>query len=446
MQEIVNAQYALLHCGKVAIDWDPLQILLGYVRQVGLEHKIANPTGLQNVIQMTILRKSRRNENGDVRHDLLMILEAVRNLKATIASDRVYGVLGLLSDPAEIQGIQVDYTKSAVEVFTDLAVDYLQRRKSLAFLSHCILSTCPSAVPKLPLPSWVPDWSTPGWAEPFRARIFPSRAAGNTVPQVIEVNRAAGILRLKGRLLDKIRAVDYTSQVPEMEFAFPEIEPANYPEEPNAMIQKREVHMTARVYKEWANIFLMALTNPPAHEEGNVTFIWDSVKHENLWRTMMCNRTRDLRVPDKDVGAALGPVLKVALDFTKVYSNIAPSLGGSTAAHCVKALSRAGMGGPAREYMENRVWDKELIMMRGHRTWTFHRRFFVSSSGRFGWAVDGTKIGDEVVLFYGCDYPFVMRWDSQKQGWRILGDCYIHGLMNGEGIREGFEEQEFVII
>lgn len=442
VQEIVNAKYALLHCGNVVIDWDPLQMLLGYVRQVGLEHKIANPAGMHTVIQMAALREGKGNPNGHFRHDLPMILDAVRNLKATITSDRVYGVLGLLSDPAEVQGIQVDYTKSTEEIFTDLAVDYLQRRKSLAFLPHCALSTRPRTVPKLSLPSWVPDWTAPGWAEPFRTRAFPSRAAGNTVPQIIEVNRAAGILGLKGRLLDKIRAVDYTAQVPEMEFAFPEVE-ATYPEDRNATIQRRELHLTSLVYKEWANIFLLAVTNPAAPEEETGTSIWDSVRHENLWRTMMCNCTRDTRVPEKAVGAAWDPMLKFALEFTKSCSSIVPS---GTVEDSIEALSGTGMREHAREYLKNRVRDKEIIMMRGHRTWTFHRRFFVSSNGRFGWGVDGTKAGDEVVLFYGCDYPFVVRRDSQGSGWRIIGDCYIHGLMDGEGIRDGFEEKEFVML
>lgn len=79
-----------------------------------------------------------------------------------------------------------------------------------------------------------------------------------------------------------------------------------------------------------------------------------------------------------------------------------------------------------------------------HTKWCYNRRFFVSSAERYGWAVDGTKVGDVVVVFYGCPYPFLLR-ESSDESYRIIGDCYIHGFMDGEAMEGAFEEKEFVI-
>jgi hypothetical protein len=46
-----------------------------------------------------------------------------------------------------------------------------------------------------------------------------------------------------------------------------------------------------------------------------------------------------------------------------------------------------------------------------------------------GWAPLAAQSGDRVCIFQGCELPFIVRRDGM--GWRLLRDCYLHGLMAG---------------
>ncbi|KAK4166906.1 heterokaryon incompatibility protein-domain-containing protein [Cladorrhinum sp. PSN259] len=448
VQEIFHAREAWIHAGNLAMLWDHLAVILGYVRGLGLDYHLSHPSSSKALAIMTSLREYKKRGCFG-KFDLAVVLEEVRNLKATISSDKVYGAVGLFLDQPEITSVQVDYTKRTEEVFTDVAIDYLQRRNSLAILSHCVLSTRPRTSPPLQLPSWVPDWSAPGWTEPFRNRKLPCKAAGDTTPSIREINRATGTLRLRGRRLDRVCAVDYTAQVPELEFSFPEGFGA-------AMKEERLAKLSVLEYRERSNIFLLAITNT-CRDEGDSVFIWDSTKHENLWRTYMCNRTRGGKIPDQDLEQAWDLLLRLGLRFMRIYEEVIKvEKKSGTKATLPFALNatKALIVFEGDKFIKDEIkksgrinlMDKTNLVSRGHRTWTYHRRFFVSSNRRFGWGVDGTKVGDEIVMFYGCDYPFVMRRDECGRGWRIIGDCYIHGLMDGEGLAPQFEECEFVIV
>jgi hypothetical protein len=58
------------------------------------------------------------------------------------------------------------------------------------------------------------------------------------------------------------------------------------------------------------------------------------------------------------------------------------------------------------------------------------RRMIRTESGYIGLAVGAAQIGDYVYLFKGARMPFLVR--STSTGLRLVGDCYIHGVMQGE--------------
>lgn len=43
-----------------------------------------------------------------------------------------------------------------------------------------------------------------------------------------------------------------------------------------------------------------------------------------------------------------------------------------------------------------------------------------------------TKVGDFVVIIHGCNAPFVVRPTEREDHFRLIGECYVHGVMNGE--------------
>ena len=64
------------------------------------------------------------------------------------------------------------------------------------------------------------------------------------------------------------------------------------------------------------------------------------------------------------------------------------------------------------------------------------RRFATTSNGYIGLVPACSEIGDVVYLFSGFSIPFVLR-DRQNGHFVLVGDAYVHGIMEGEFWREG---------
>jgi len=47
-------------------------------------------------------------------------------------------------------------------------------------------------------------------------------------------------------------------------------------------------------------------------------------------------------------------------------------------------------------------------------------------------------------VLYGVETPFVLR-PVEGAKHTIVGDCYLHGMMDGEALNYGYAKQEFQI-
>ena len=73
------------------------------------------------------------------------------------------------------------------------------------------------------------------------------------------------------------------------------------------------------------------------------------------------------------------------------------------------------------------------------------RKFFTTENGFMGWVPAAAKEGDSLIFFRECPLPFVMR--KCEGGYQLVGDCYLHGLMNlSEEVRMGFLNSELITI
>lgn len=61
------------------------------------------------------------------------------------------------------------------------------------------------------------------------------------------------------------------------------------------------------------------------------------------------------------------------------------------------------------------------------------RHFFTSKEGYLGLAPEAVRLGDEVCVILGCHTPMLLRREGDER-YVVIGDCYIHGLMNGEAL------------
>jgi hypothetical protein len=66
------------------------------------------------------------------------------------------------------------------------------------------------------------------------------------------------------------------------------------------------------------------------------------------------------------------------------------------------------------------------------------RRFCITQSGHMGLVPGKTEVGDSVCVFTGNEVPFILRKApsvrKRRQGFLLVGESYIHGLMDGEAL------------
>ncbi|TGJ82702.1 hypothetical protein E0Z10_g6056 [Xylaria hypoxylon] len=83
--------------------------------------------------------------------------------------------------------------------------------------------------------------------------------------------------------------------------------------------------------------------------------------------------------------------------------------------------SGSGLYSPSEEQWEVFSWAVNSM------AW---RRLMGTQSGRMGTAPAAAQLGDRIALLLGCSVPMVLR--EKKDGWVVVGECYVHGVMDGE--------------
>jgi hypothetical protein len=103
---------------------------------------------------------------------------------------------------------------------------------------------------------------------------------------------------------------------------------------------------------------------------------------------------------------------------------------------------------------ESMEWQRDLT----NAGWLFGqpgfpRNFCITEKGLMGMVPKHSKIGDVICLIYGAQVPFVLRTSSEEKEasdtsetmYQLVGECYIHGMMDGEGLNMGNWEGDFTI-
>jgi hypothetical protein len=72
--------------------------------------------------------------------------------------------------------------------------------------------------------------------------------------------------------------------------------------------------------------------------------------------------------------------------------------------------------------------------------------FTITRGNKIAWVPSHSLPDDEIAIFRGAQLPYVLRRDGAGR-FKIIGECYLHGLMHGESDRAGeYTEQEIEIV
>jgi hypothetical protein len=141
-----------------------------------------------------------------------------------------------------------------------------------------------------------------------------------------------------------------------------------------------------------------------------------------FWRTLIRNQDGDGAIPDASIASShFQPWLRACFGGT----------GSFLSAWC----KNHDAVGPRPVPTFNDWVDKASIGSRIFRT----KQNYIGTGPRHA------QPGDLVCVLYGGQTPFVLRRDAEGK-FRFIGDCYVHGIMEGEALDLGLEEMEFVLV
>ncbi|KAI4171388.1 MAG: hypothetical protein LQ346_008746 [Caloplaca aetnensis] len=275
------------------------------------------------------------------------------------------------------------------------------------------------------LPSWVPDFSSSSpW---LRLRSETSRATGGPhywasgppkMPDLL-VDRSAGTLRLRAILIGTIEVV----------FRQPLVQKRSGPwhrlSDRLLLNPDRKDHK-ARL--QWLQGIQNFLTNSESASETGTT-----QARQILWQTLISTYNADEAVPNSGLRQA----------FESWYL-VNECLAGNLKSSVTATLALAD-----QERLQEQATSFESLKGTAQG---YQPVFGTHQKGLLGYGPTGLQVGDTICIIQGMRVPFLLREDRSSAGgenhetqWKLVGACFVHSLMYGEGMDMG-EMKDLVVV
>jgi hypothetical protein len=394
VQEWVLAQRTVFHCGRYLLDG---HIVRQSVRHY-FHHQQACCVEHNNPVQNNLFNILIVMEKLEYIRLLLdnvsfpYVINHFRARRATNMRDKIYGMLGLATGDYKNLA-KPNYSHSTEQVFEASALAMIKRTRNLEVLSH--IATFGQQ--NLKLPSFVPDWTAEvehdrsyiDWLN-WLSHLHLYNSCGGEAADIKVI--APGRIALKGFIVDEIKSTGSAlHSVPNQTFLDQMHNLADIDCNPE------EIYCNSTITRKEA--FWLAIC-------GSI---------ENFFDPGRDNRPFYRRIPTPSNFARFE---KWALWFP-TYSV---------------------------ELFDPEVQSVQLpfrVMAKG-------RKFVVTTKGYVGFCPNQSEKGDVIAIFAGGSVPFVLRPDRPTgrcepgRGYTLVGDSYIHGIMDGETFEAGREVSSYL--
>jgi hypothetical protein len=141
------------------------------------------------------------------------------------------------------------------------------------------------------------------------------------------------------------------------------------------------------------------------------------------------NSGRDQDISTSWQIAALTPWSKYITGCTRQEAFAHTVCADATCAEAYSVLGKRPASVPVPEHGDNLgvfAWPDPSI-----RDTTVQRVLFFTDKGYMGLAPYTAIVGDKVCLLKGAQFPIILR--PEKDDWVLVGESYVHGIMDGEG-------------
>ena len=393
VQEVVVAKEAVVIWGHEKIEWHRVGEVANWMKIDYPPRRRQLIAGAYNASYVYYLTMESKTANRF--HPFLSVVVSAWNSQASDPRDKIYAMLGLPnsdSDPDKGElFLEPDYTLTTGEVYTAFARRVLEKERTLRLFSA--VQHHPYA--SITTPSWVPQWR-PSTTEP----LVPIGSVTNRMPDYSLPDQSIftvdqDLLTLRGRTLGRIigdsviipphqQAVNISSQYLE-----------------NLMVSIENILAVQDMRLDLPRLKVLCWTLTV----GRGNDLWAS--HVNHWDTFQV----------------------LWLEARKAFA--------------AGDWRLIGQYGESMDEYGNEMLQPAIHNFLGSAT--HGRRVFVTSKGLIGLGPAALQPEDVVVVLFGGFTPFVLR--KVEDYYLLVGECYVHGKMDGieewEDEGEVEEDEEF---
>lgn len=392
IQETVASADLRVVCGRSLVNWNHLQTVVEIVHHEAetSEHEVL--VRVRSKLEpFMALAMQREWEARRYRWTLVSLLEHFRHAESTLRRDRFFALLGLASDANEPE-FEPDYSSPLEAVVLRFSRVFVRQGRGMQLLYRAGLNSQSHR-----FPSWVPDWTQPrpGCLYESDQRAVRFMASGPR-PQEAQIRGGAGEdeLLVSGYIADVVDRVSISSN-------------------------------TEEEWKEYlAEIDTMI-------DEAALAVVPDD-RDDLKWKVPIASA----EYPKFSSLGSLG--LKPSYKALRNFLSMDQAGDGADAHEASSSLAQYRVG--LREAAVSSLLKQSVSYTSVLRDTVAGWRFVVTRNGYVGVAPGLTKVGDVVTIMKGGLVPFVLREGVDRLGaFRLVGECYVHGLMHGEGLYNAAE-------
>lgn len=327
------------------------------------------------------------------------LLAIYRSRSCTDPRDKIYGLLGL-TNGEESSLIVSDYASPVSTVYEQVTLKLLQHHRNLDMFSQILSRSLKrDGITVVGLPSWAPDWTLEGTKNQLLDlynRLVDLRFYNASGGSLASVKLAApGKISLRGIPLDSCSRFS----------------------EPNDSMHLYKLS----TFKPWIDLVadkLSLLYPDPFFTSTTSTTTYEDAYWQTLCGSIVPKTTEmDFVPPSAYVRSSNDCIQRSWYDNWSAYmqtSHLFP-------AH-LKDI----------DYQIKKAERSAFVLSILPSTAT--RKLFLSKESELlGLASMDAQVGDRIALLEGGKVPYILRLkDGGENEWEILGDAYVHGMMDGE--------------
>ncbi|KAJ5040591.1 uncharacterized protein L3040_006243 [Drepanopeziza brunnea f. sp. 'multigermtubi'] len=427
VQEVAIARNVTLHCGAPAIHYadfvDAVTIFLSCRKHISVlfrnkkkdareltDRKITMVERFIDVTTNALRRTSKTDHVEGVQR--LLSLEALVSELSDLSSgdprDRIYSVLALAKDGPPLldtgnshalnEALRIDYARTTLDVYQDFFAHAVTTSQSLDILCRRWASSIPEKEAQLPT-----------WIRPLQSNL--QAPFDPNVSERTDADSLVGIPDHHCYNATKNTTASFRIS-------------SSSPSAPRSLfVRGHRLDAIARL--------------GPRASEGIILYEWLQLGHctisdeidtvpEPFWRTLVADR------------GPLGTNAPSWYHRAFLYCLAESTPNGDINTNRLIAACEAGSSSLVVDFLQRVqavIWNRKFLVSR-ERGW-------------IGLAPMAAVEGDAVVVLKGCSVPVVLRREEgERDGdcwWKCVGECYVHGIMEGEALEMGFLEEEFEI-